>query len=73
MVIRISNSSWLIFTVTGSKMNGAIFYDLRLSDLQDLFPSPEEFSSRKNFWLLQDMVSKMAQLEMYEMIWDGSL
>lgn len=54
-------------------MNGAIFYDLRLSDLQDLFPSPEEFSSRKNFWLLQDMVSKMAQLEMYEMIWDGSL
>ena len=38
-------------------MNGEMFFDLRRADLQDLFPSAEEFSFRKKiFDLLEDVV-----------------
>lgn len=55
-------------TVTGSKMNGEMFFDLRRADLQDLFPSAEEFSFRKKiFDFLEDVVSTIWQHEKYIM------
>ena len=55
-------------------MNGEMFLDLRRADLQDLFPSAEEFSVRKKiFDFLGDVVSKIAQHEIYIMILGGLL
>ena len=69
MIIMIAINLSLYFTVTGSKMNGEMFLDLRRADLQDLFPSTEEFSFRKKIYdFLEDMVSKITQHEMYIMI-----
>ena len=49
-------------------MNGEMFFDLRRADLQDLFPSAEEFSFRKKiFDFLEDVVSKIARHEKYIM------
>lgn len=54
--------------VTGSKMNREMFFDLRQADLQDLFPSAEEFSFRKKiFDFLEDVVSTICQREKYIM------
>ena len=69
MIIMIATNLSLYFTVTGSKMNGEMFLDLRRADLQDLFPSTEEFSFRKKIYdFLEDVVSKITQHEMYIMI-----